>query len=89
MEKVFKKVSEFSEKEQEILGHYWIKEINHPDFIERIKDEMKWDKSFSESQDVLEMMADKALKEVREACQCPPVAVISSEARNLLKIKAA
>ncbi len=66
MEEIFERVSKFSEKEQEILAHYWIMEINQPDFIEKIKDEIKWDKSFSESQDILEMMADKALKEAGE-----------------------
>jgi len=37
-----------------------------PDFIEMIKDDMQWEKSFSESQDVLEMLADKAIKEAEE-----------------------
>ncbi len=66
MEKVLEMASRFPEEEQEILAHYWIGEMNAPDFIEKIRDEIKWDKSFSESQDILEMMAENALKEARE-----------------------
>ncbi len=65
-EEVLKTVSEFSEEDQEVLASHWILEMKMPDFIEIVRDEMKWHKSFSESQDVLEMMANKALKEVRE-----------------------
>jgi hypothetical protein len=65
LEEVFKMASEFPEKEQEILGHYWIQEIKSPDFIKKVKDEMKWQKSFSESSDILEMMAEKALMEAK------------------------
>ncbi|CAN2044599.1 conserved hypothetical protein [Candidatus Magnetomoraceae bacterium gMMP-1] len=65
-EEVLKTASEFSEEDQKILASYWLRKIKMPDFIETIRDEMKWEKSFSESQDVLEMMADKALEEIRE-----------------------
>jgi hypothetical protein len=63
LEEAFKMASKFSEKEQEIIALHWIGEMKIPNFIEMIKDDMKWEKSFSESQDVLEMLADKALKE--------------------------
>ncbi|MDM8550406.1 hypothetical protein QUF72_10020 [Desulfobacterales bacterium HSG2] len=65
-EELLKTASEFSEEEQKILASHWLREIRLPDFIETIRDEMKWEKSFPESQDVLEMMADRALKEIRE-----------------------
>ena len=65
-EEVLKTVSEFSEEDQEVLASHWIQEMKIPDFIQIVSDEMKWHKSFSESQDVLEMMANKALREVRE-----------------------
>ena len=65
-EEVLKTASEFSEEEQKILASRWLREMKMPDFIEIIRDEMKWEKSFSESRDVLEMMADKAIEEVRE-----------------------
>ncbi len=65
-EEVLKTVSEFSEEEQKILATRWIREMKMPDFIETVRDEMKWQKSFSESQDVLEMLANKALKEIGE-----------------------
>ncbi len=65
-EELLKTASEFSEEEQKLLATRWLYEIKMPDFIEAVRDEMKWEKSFSESQDVLEMMADKALREVRE-----------------------
>ncbi len=64
-EEVLKTASGFSEEEQKILANRWIREMKMPDFIETVRDEMKWQKSFSESQDVLEMMADKALEEIR------------------------
>jgi len=56
--------SNFSEDEQKILANHWIQEMKSPDCIERIKNEMKWEKTFSESQDILEMLADKAIKEM-------------------------
>lgn len=52
--------------EQEILGNYWIHEMRQSNLIEIIKDEIKWQKAFSESQDILEMLADKALEEYRQ-----------------------
>jgi len=66
MEKVFEMASRFPEEEQEIIAFHRIGEMKLPNFIEMIKDDLKWDKSFSESQDILEMMAEKALKEARE-----------------------
>jgi hypothetical protein len=65
-EEVLKTASEFPEEDQKILATCWLREMKTPDFIETIIDEIKWEKSFSESQDILEMMADKALGEVRE-----------------------
>lgn len=64
LEDAFKMASKLSEKEQEILAFHWIREMKVPNFFDIIKDEMKWGKSFSESQDVLEMLADKALKDI-------------------------
>ncbi len=58
--------SNFSEDEQKILASHWIQEMKSPDCIERIKDEMKWEKTFSESQDILEILADKALEEIKQ-----------------------
>ncbi len=58
--------SNFSEDEQKILADHWMQEMKSPDCIERIKDEMKWEEPFSESQDILEMLADKALDEVKQ-----------------------
>ncbi len=66
LEQVFEMASKFSEEEQRILANHWLREIRTPDFIEIIRDEMKWEKSFSETQDVLEKMADRALEEIRE-----------------------
>ena len=65
-EEVLKTASEFPEEDQKILANCCLREMKTPDFIEAIRDEMKWEKSFSESQDVLEMMADKALEEIKE-----------------------
>jgi uncharacterized protein YpiB (UPF0302 family) len=66
LQEAFNMASEFSEKEQEIIALHWIGEMKIPDFIEMIKDDVQWEKSFSESQDVLEMLADKAIKEAEE-----------------------
>ena len=66
LEKVFKIASNFSEEEQEVLANHWIQEMRTPNFIELIKDEMKWEDSFSKSQDVLEMLASKALEQARQ-----------------------
>ncbi len=57
--------SNFTEDEQKILADHWIQEMKSPDCIEKIKDEMKWEKTFSESQDILGILADKALEEVK------------------------
>lgn len=66
MEKAFRIASNFSEEEQEVLANHWIQEMKPPNFIEIIKDEMKWEKSLSKSQDVLEMLANKALEDARQ-----------------------
>ena len=65
MEKLFEMASGFPEEEQEAVARYWLQELNTPNFIEKIKDELKWEKSFAESHDLLEAMADKALKEAK------------------------
>ena len=57
--------SNFSKDEQKLLASHWIQEMKSPACIERIKDEMKWEKTFSESQDVLEILADRALVEIK------------------------
>lgn len=67
LEKAFKIALNFSKEEQEVLANHWIREMRTPNFIDIIKDEMKWDKSFLESQDVFEMLADKALEEARQS----------------------
>ena len=46
LEQVFEMASKFSEEEQRILANHWLREIRTPDFIEIIRDEMKWEKSF-------------------------------------------
>ena len=66
LEEAFKMASELSEDEQNILAFHWIQEMKTPNFLEIIKDEMKWEKSFSESQNVLEMLADKALRDIEQ-----------------------
>jgi len=47
-----------------MIAIHWIRELKFPDFIEMIKDELKWEKSFSESQELLEILAHQALKEI-------------------------
>lgn len=66
LQEAFNMASGFSEKEQEIIALHWIGEMKIPDFIEMIKDDMQWEQSFSESQNALEMLADKAIKEAEE-----------------------
>jgi hypothetical protein len=63
MEKLFEMTRKFPEEEQDVVARYWLQELNTPNFIEKIKDELKWEKSFAESHDLLEAMADKALQE--------------------------
>jgi len=58
--------SNFPDEDQKLLANHWIHEMKSPDCIERIRDEIKWDKTFSESQDVLETLADKALEEIKD-----------------------
>ena len=55
--------SNFPKEEQNLLANHWIQEMKSPDCIERIKGEMKWKKTFSASQDLLEILADRALEE--------------------------
>ena len=66
LEEAFKMASKLPEKEQKILASHWIQEMKTPNIIDIIKDEMKWEKSFSESQDVLEILADKALRDIEQ-----------------------
>ena len=66
IKEVIEIASNFPEEDQKLLANHWIQEMKSPDCIGRIKDEMKWEKTFSESQNVLEILADKALKEINE-----------------------
>jgi len=66
LEKAFKMASKLSEDEQKMLAFHWIQEMKTPNFFEIIKDEIKWDKSFSESHDVLEMLANNALSDIEQ-----------------------
>ncbi len=59
-EEVLKTVSEFSEEEQKILVSRWLREVKMPDFIKIIRDEMKWEKSFSESQGIRQYKIKRA-----------------------------
>lgn len=54
LEDAFKKISSLPEIEQNIYAKFIMKEIDS---------ELKWEKAFSESEDVLEDMANDALKE--------------------------
>ncbi|MBL7093798.1 hypothetical protein ISS22_07475 [candidate division KSB1 bacterium] len=58
--------SKLSDDEQKMLAFHWIQEMKTPNFLEVIKDEMKWEESFSKSQDVLEMLADEALRDIEQ-----------------------
>ena len=66
IKEAIKIASNFPKEEQKLLASHWIQEMKSPDCIERIKNEMKWVKTFSESQDVLEILADRALEEIKE-----------------------
>ncbi|MBC8182196.1 hypothetical protein H8E88_13880 [candidate division KSB1 bacterium] len=66
LEKAFKMASKLSDDEQKMLAFHWIQEMKTPNFLEVIKDEMKWEESFSKSQDVLEMLADEALRDIEQ-----------------------
>lgn len=55
MEKLIKQVAQLSEAEQEKIAKLWLKELEM---------EVEWQKSFNQSTDLLEQMADNAWKEV-------------------------
>ena len=57
LEQAFKRASELTEVEQNVLAK-WV--------MEELESEKKWDKSFAESEDVLEKLADKALHEYKQ-----------------------
>jgi hypothetical protein len=52
LEQAFKKGSEFTEVEQNVLAK-WV--------LDELESEKKWDKAFAGSEDVLEKLADEAL----------------------------
>lgn len=66
LEQAVKMASKLKEEEQEILASYWIREMKQPNFLEIIKDELNWEKSFAESQDELAILADQALSEIEQ-----------------------
>lgn len=53
LEKAFKNASRLSEIEQNALAK-WL--------LEELESEKKWERSFAESEDILNRMADKAVK---------------------------
>jgi len=57
LEKAFNEFLKFSETEQNIFAK-WI--------LEELESERKWDKLFAESEDILEKLAEEALKEHKE-----------------------
>ena len=56
-EKAFKKASQLSAIEQNTLAKW---------MLEELEDEEKWDKTFAESEDLLDKLADEALKDNSE-----------------------
>jgi len=54
LEEAFKKASKLPDVEQNALAK-WL--------LEELEDEKKWEKAFSESEDVLDQLADQAIKE--------------------------
>ncbi len=56
LETAFEKASTLSESEQNIYARI---------FIEEIESEKKWDSAFSSSEDMLEQMAEEALKDFK------------------------
>jgi hypothetical protein len=56
-EKVINKVGNLPAEEQDAIAK-WI--------LEELADDQRWQKSFAESQDLLESMADKALQEHKQ-----------------------
>lgn len=57
LEEAFKKASELPEVEQNALAK-WL--------LEELEDEKKWEKEFSESENVLDRLANEALESNRE-----------------------
>ena len=63
---VFQIAAKLPENEQQLLANYWLEEIKNANYLENIKDEMKWNKTFSESQDALEILANQAMEEINQ-----------------------
>ncbi len=57
LQEAFELASKLPREKQEALASVWIEEI-HAD--------VKWERTFAASQDVLEALADKALEEIAE-----------------------
>jgi hypothetical protein len=57
LEQAFREASKLTEVEQNVLAK-WV--------LEELESERKWDKSFAESEDVLDKLADEALNEHRK-----------------------
>lgn len=57
LESAFAKVAKLPDDQQDAFAQ-WI--------LEELESEQRWAKSFEKSQDILEMLADKALNEFRE-----------------------
>ncbi|MCP4371209.1 MAG: hypothetical protein GY797_24305 [Deltaproteobacteria bacterium] len=57
LQEAFEMASKLPQEEQSALAALWIEEM---------KEEMKWEKTFADSQDVLEALADKALEEIAQ-----------------------
>ena len=57
LEKAFNEIKKLPETEQNIFAK-WI--------LEELETERKWDKLFAESEDILEKLAEEALKEHKE-----------------------
>ncbi len=57
LEKAFKKASQLPGVEQNKLAS-WL--------LEELEAEKKWDKTFAESEDLLDIMADEAIKDHKE-----------------------
>ncbi len=57
LEEAFRKASQLPEAEQNAIAK-WL--------LEELEDEKKWEREFSESEDVLDQLADEAFKEHRK-----------------------
>ena len=62
LDKAFKEVSRLPEIEQNIVAK-WV--------LDELKSEKKWEKSFAESEDILEKLADEAINEKRKGKTIP------------------